>query len=540
MGTETLSAQLQLDPELAENRYLPISVTVLGEDISWEDTHDILIGVPSLFQMTMEVANSGNVQVVLGVGDPDNPVWAETILNGNLDLGSHDILTEVTDQFASLPPEPGENRWFIEIESDIDASLTTASINYGQSVFVSSSNVLIPSGFPEVVYIPEPPDFSFLSSSPNSFDPGELNTPLSITIYNLGAEAQGSVTATITTTEPDVTVMNGESILVGPWAAQTIQTIQGASISISEEHVDSTPIHLILTLVDDIESWEIPVDISVPWPVMRITQVEILDGDDGQLEEGEDVQLRVTVANTGGRSAFGPVTGELEQLQSSTASATVINDSPSFGFLSVNDVDDDDDFYLENITGSIGDTLELKLTLDDGSYQYSDTVVLTLGEAPWLSLSPFDDASDDALSENAVDILSASYRLEDSDILALRIHSANTIDPATAFIEAWGSSGGADYIYFRWVLQSGVGTLQGYRSGTGFQNIGTLDVEYESSNTVTLRWDHTVMGLAQNTISIGLASGWCGPPNYYCDHYPDNWGYPYVSFSSGIWYSLSF
>ena len=48
------------------------------------------------------------------------------------------------------------------------------------------------------------------------------------------------------------------------------------------------------------------------------------------------------------------------------------------------------------------------------------------------------------------------------------------------------------------------------------------------------------MGLAQNTFDIGLASGWCGPPTYYCDHYPDGWGYPYVAFSAGLWYNISF
>ena len=78
--------------------------------------------------------------------------------------------------------------------------------------------------------------------------------------------------------------------------------------------------------------------------------------------------------------------------------------------------------------------------------------------------------------ETAIDIDRVEYRLEANNTLALRVHPATPIDQQTAFLEAWGQSGGSDYSYYRWVMQSGVGTLQGYNSGVGFMTIADVDV----------------------------------------------------------------
>ena len=65
-------------------------------------------------------------------------------------------------------------------------------------------------------------------------------------------------------------------------------------------------------------------------------------------------------------------------------------------------------------------------------------------------------------------------------------------------------------------------------------------MKFEGSNFVILSWDLADMGLNSNSIDLGLAAGWCGPPEYYCDHYPDNWGYPYESMDTGLWFEASF
>jgi hypothetical protein len=89
-------------------------------------------------------------------------------------------------------------------------------------------------------------------------------------------------------------------------------------------------------------------------------------------------------------------------------------------------------------------------------------------------------------------------------------------------------------------MQSGIGTMQGYNGGEGFQLIGTLDVDFVDTHRVVLGWDIADMGLSQDQFSLGLAAGWCGPPDYYCDQYPNGWGYPYESFATSMWFDVSF
>ena len=539
-GSVTVQATLNLDLEVAENRYLPIAVAISDDSAQWEDTHNILIGTVSLFDAELSLNEPGEVEVILGVGDPDNPTWSFEVWSDDLDQGTQNIQLDVTDQFALLPPQPGSNRWFVQIESEVGLTVLTSTLNYGDQVYAAQENTVIYPSFPEQIFIPEPPAFTLFSQSPSSSSPGDNSLPISLYIQNSGADTQGEVTATISSQDPAVSIDNDQPISLGEWPAQSYKLIDGPLLSISDTQTSSEPVSLTLQLSDSVEAWSIPFEVAVPWPVMKVVQVQIMDGNDGILVAGEDAQLEITVANIGGRSAFGVVSGTLETLPSGAAAADVTNDNPSYGFLSANDVDESDDFFVNNVTGSDGDSLQFQLTLNDGSYSYMDTFEVVLGEPPWLSLSPFNDTVGDSVSETAIDIERVEYRLEDGDTLSLRVHSATPIDQQTAFIEAWGLSGGADYTYFRWVVQSGVGTLQGYNSGAGFMTIGDVDVVFSSATEVELRWPVEAMGLAQNTIDIGLASGWCGPPTYYCDHYPDGWGYPYVTFIAGLWYNISF
>ena len=72
--------------------------------------------------------------------------------------------------------------------------------------------------------------------------------------------------------------------------------------------------------------------IDVPYPVLRIIGVTVED-DDGLLSPDETAELDITISNVGGLNAFGPVDAELSIGSGSTVSATVVNDSPSFGFV---------------------------------------------------------------------------------------------------------------------------------------------------------------------------------------------------------------
>jgi hypothetical protein len=362
-----------------------------------------------------------------------------------------------------------------------------------------------------------------------------------VTLSNVGEASQGSVVASVLSQDPNVTI---DSSQVGVVDADTWYRSEAHSIdtvvSINSNHTSSTPVEVLVLLADGVESWTIPVEIDVPFPRLGVTGVVIDDSsgnNDGRLDPNETAQLEISIVNSGGLNPTGVVTGEMSILGTSTATATVTNDSPSFGFVNAGSVKDDDDFFVTVTSGNAGDTLDCLLVMEDNVRTYEDAFSIVLGEVPWIGVSPLQDDPEDGLDESAFDIVSAEYRVDGTQV-ELKLESSTIVNPSTAFIEAWGQSGGAGYAYFRWVVQSGVGTLQGYISGVGFQPLGTLTVSYPDDHHVIMSFDSTDLDLATDQFNIGFAAGWCGPPTYYCDQFPDNWGYPYVSFSTGQWFTV--
>jgi hypothetical protein len=324
---------------------------------------------------------------------------------------------------------------------------------------------------------------------------------------------------------------------------EQVSVVEGPTIDISVDHLDSTPVSLELELDDGTESWTMDVEIEVPWPVLQIIGVEIdddVDFDDknGILDEDESADLEITIANYGGMDTSGPLEAVLSVASTSTANATLSESEGSYDPLAPGSTDDDE-FTLTVTSGESGDTLDLELALTDEVNTYTATTQLVLGEAPWISLGSTADPTDDVVDDYEWDFTSAQYRVVDG-VVELQLTTAVEYDADSLFIESWGyDSPSAGYLYYRWVLQSGSTTMQGYTSSAGFDDIGTLDVIFDSDTQLTFFWDTEEMDLSGDSFILGLAAGWCGPPEYYCDHFPDDWGYPYDSFSYGDWMEIT-
>ena len=539
LGSGQADFLIDLDLEQPENRYLPLAVSVTDGEQTWDFDLQMTVGVPSEASVSLSLGAPSSTNVVVGVGDPEAPIAEETIWAGLLDAGSHEITLDVTDWYDLLPPGPGEGRWFVEVSADQFGTVDAFSVSWGGEE-TSASRL---SGFgpdvPALVYAPEPPEPVVVTSSPTTASPGDSGLAMTIIVRNDGEATAGPVTGVLTAIDTDVSVASGGAFSLDPdiWEAGEQHVISGPVVDISAAHADSTPARFALEFTDGVESWSTEVEIDVPWPVLKITAVEIDDsGGDGILDPGESADLELTVVNTGDRSAFAPISGTLRVAETSTAGATLTSDEGNFGLLSVG-ADRDDDFSLVVDSGAVGDTLDLVLDLTDGTANYAASIQIVLGEAPWLSLSSTDDALGDNLDGYDFDFINARYRVTGTEV-EIWVSSDVPIDPSTLFIEAWGLAGGADYTYYRWVLQSGAGTFQGYTASAGFQTIGTLTATFPGNDDVILRFDAADMGLLTDSFRMGLASGWCGPPSYYCDHFPDYWGYPYDSFSSARWYDV--
>ena len=135
---------------------------------------------------------------------------------------------------------------------------------------------------------------------------------MTIIVRNDGEATAGPVTGVLTAIDTDVSVASGGAFSLDPdiWEAGEQHVISGPVVDISAAHADSTPARFALEFTDGVESWSTEVEIDVPWPVLKITAVEIDDsGGDGILDPGESADLELTVVNTGDRSAFAPISG---------------------------------------------------------------------------------------------------------------------------------------------------------------------------------------------------------------------------------------
>ena len=542
-GQEVILQEFEVTIAAAVNPHqrVPVdAVVVCGED-TWTISDFIQIGQPSLAQATVDVIERSQVTATVGYGDPLSPTWSQTMNQSILDVGIHQLSLDVTDQFAVLPPEAGAERWFLQVSSTGTTVVESFTVGYGTIVVGTSTTAVAFPDFPVEMQVPTPPVFEVLSTSPTNAQPGDTNVPVFVELANFGADTQGMVVGSVFSDDPDVTIVTSQLGVVDAdvWTRNEIHTVS-TTIHIDDSHTSSTPVEISVLLADAVESWIIPVLVEVPFPRLGITGVVVLDSDgndDGRLDPNESAQLEIQISNSGGQSANGVVQGELTLEATSTASATIVNDNPSFGFLNAGAQKDEDDFLVSVTSGVVGDTLDFLLTMEDNTNTYTDRVQLMLGETPWIGVSPLLDDSADSLDSTAVDLESVEYRVTGT-VVEMRIASSTIVDPTTTFIEAWGRSGGSGYAYYRWVVQSGVGTLQGYISGVGFQPLGTLTISYPDAYHIIWSFDSVDLDLALDQFEIGFASGWCGPPEYYCDQYPDGWGYPYVSFNAGQWFEI--
>lgn len=539
-GTATADWSLTIDAETDANRYLPLALSVTDGVDTWEFELEMVVGVLSTGEIALTLDEAATVNLTVGVGDPDAPTVSLVAYAGALDAGTHTISVDLTDQGDLLPPAAGDLRWWARAQASAGGRVGDFSIHYGGTPFAATVLPSFVADTAVTVYVPEPPAPQITSFSPTEVEPGQTGMELSFTAWNAGEDTAGAVSATLVGADPDVTIVDPGPVelTAGVWAAGTSESASGLVFDVSAGHTDSRPVRLEIELDDGLESWVVDVDVDVPWPVIRVLAIEVDDDDneDGILDAGETAQLEIEIGNSGGLDTFGSLSGTLSVASGSVAELSIEDPDLSLPSLTqggTRTIRTD----VEVSAGNDGDTVDLLISLDDGTTTYEVESEIVLGEPTWNLLSLGDDPTGDALDESDFDLLNGRYRVVDGEV-QLVLSSDTAYDSGQLFIEAWGSAGGASYTYYRWVLQSGTATMQGYTQSDGFTTIGTLGVDFLSSTEVMLTWDAADMGLATNAFNIGFAAGWCGPPSYYCDHFPDGWGYPYDAFSAGDWYAI--
>lgn len=541
-ATDSVALPLAIDAATPDNSYVPVELTLTTGDQSWVVEDRILVGDASVATVVWEPWETGQLELTLGVGDPDAPAWEETIFAGEVS-DTLEVAVDVTDRWAYLPPAPGDGRWFVRASPESDGGFGAFTLSYDGASYDAVTLDFVDEGDDGWAFVPSPPDLSVTASTrPSTLSPGDTGVALDLRVVNAGEATNGPLVATLVSSDPDVVVTDAGPLtlaadgLAGGAAAVATGVF---AFDVSSAHVDSTDVDLELVLSDDLETWTLPVAFDVPFPVLVVTYTDIDDDDrDGLLEPGESADVELRLTNQGDLATSGTASATLSAESTSTASVTVSTASESYGTISAAQSRDPSDPWTVTVDGgAVGDTVDLLLTVVDSARTYEVRTQLVLGEAPWQALSSQADEPGDALDGWDFDFANGSYRVQD-DVLEIELTSFTVFDPSRLFIEAWGYSPGADWLYHRLVLQSGVTTFQGY-GDSGFVDLSEPTVTFPDATTVRFSIPIADAGFLVTSMELGFASGWCGPDEYWCDHYPDGWGYPYDSWDPSEWFSMT-
>ncbi len=537
---------VDIDPATPDNSYVPLTLTVSAGGVSTTDEGRLLVGEASTATVEWLSLADGSLKLVVGVGDPAAPTWSTVAANGVVLAGTATYTADITDAWAFLPAGPADGRWWVEASTASGGAVMDFSLTFdGATEFSSMAPLAVDEADSGVCYLPEPPNLvlSSVSTNPGELDPGSADATMSFTVTNTGARTADVLTATLVSADPDLTVLDGGPILLGLDALgedDSSQKLGAFRFDVSAAHLDSTDLVAELYLTDGMESWTLPVALPVPFPVFMVTGVEIDDsGGDGILDADETAELEFRITNIGDEASDSLVRGVLSVESTSTAPAVSGSNSESLGTMSARTTKTVDDFEITVVGGAAGDTVDLLLTLTDSTRTYETRQQLVLGEPPWQPMEDLGDIRGDLLPSGDFDVSAGWYRVIDG-VLQMRLVSTTVFDPARLFVEAWASSPAADYGLYRIVAQSGVGSLQGYDFSSGtFYDLDDPVISYPDATTV--QWDLPVayLQVSFDELSIGFGAGWCGEPDYYCDHFPDGWGYPYVGYSTANWFTLS-
>lgn len=538
--------ELTVDGAWPENAYLPLELEVTdAAGDSWVFQSQLVVGYPSVGRFTLSVVSDGLVSVDIGVGDPDAPEWQEALFADAVSAGPVELEWDLTDRYASLPPGPGEGRWFAKVTTGGQALVTGFEIDHGDLTYVATDLPVVLPEETQLVWLPEPPAPQVVSvdQSPSSPVPGGL-VSITPSLTNAGAKTDGGTTLSLTSSDPDVLLVDvGPVTLTASSWGNTVATPASAlSFQVSAAHIDSTPVDLVLVVSDDSESFEVPISVEVPWPVLKITAVDIDDGDDGDddglLEPGESAEIEFEITNVGGLVTFGFVHGGPQIESSSTAVASFSTSTENWGSVSPGVSKDEKFIITVDSSSSLGDTLDLTLQLTDNTTSYTVPLQIVLGEPPWLSVSAIDDNQGDALGYG-FDIVNAQYRC-DGVTFELILESAEPY-PASSFVEMFALPTAGGYDLFRVVYNGGSAKLQGYQfnTGQGFFTIDTPTVEHVDDTHLKLAWSVEAMDLSTDNLNVAFGAGWCGSETgSFCDHFANGWGYYYTGYYSSRFFKV--
>lgn len=489
-------------------------LTTDGVETRWP--FDLLVGHPTTGIVRLETTEQDTLDVRVGTGDPRAPHVEEAVFQGVIPPGYHSFEVDLGDHVAYLPSEPGRLRWWVQIRSQHTTRLLGFGIDFDGTVTWTTGGGLLDPLTDTLVYLPHRP-------APTITDVQPVDPPLvpgvpgrvRVGLRNDGGSTLGTTRLWPRSADPDLEVPSVPTLLdPARWPAAAETTVE-VPITIDATHTDSTPVELVLEVVDDAESFTLTTPVPVPWPELNAGSV--LVGGDGVLDPGATSDVLVTLRNDGA-------------LDPGSATCTVVSPGPGAtvtGGPTVLTTLPAGTVVLLPVSvavngGAAGDELPLEVTCTGPLGTWVRTTSVDLGGPPWIGL-PLDPAHD-AQNGAPLDLREVRWR-HDAGEIDLEIRSAGEPD-LPVNLEIWMDNEGSSWHNHVVTVGPSGAVLFGVRQ-QGWTQLSVPDVQVDGER-VRLSLQTTTMGLAEPSLAVAMGTGFCSV-GFHCDQWPDGWGNPYIT-----------
>jgi hypothetical protein len=524
-----------------DNAYLDFALVVEDDaEHTWTVPIRLLMGEESAVRVDWTAAGPASLTMELGYGFPANPDF--TFATDTDDQTSGFWQFTITEHAAALPPGPGSRRWFLRAlnPTGFPASLDAVEFTVGGESFTAATLDAAPLDVPPegevLIRIPEPPRFEVASMDtvPDPVAPGTTVRIESLELLNVGSATSGAVSCAMGTAHPHVSNVDPTPTTFGTsviGAGETETADGDFTFDLDAAHVDNSPVELSLLCLDGVETLESTFSIDVPY-AHPIEAGFVIDdtcaacNDNGYIDAGEQVEVRLIATNDGAFDTGGALTATVSVGTGSTADFTMSSPSTvSFGteVLAVGETRTSVDTFTVVLgpDAEMGDSIVLDIEFASAGDLWSDDGLLEAVGLDWLPCPWDDDPEGDVVGSGTIDIKNCSYR-SDTDLVQIRMESYTDFDPATAFVDF--------FIYETpelYVVES-VGGNPDFEIGCVFPDTPLLDPDEEftsepridfTSNTATLRFALPDISALGNNIQVAFGAGSC-PGDYFCDLYP--------------------
>lgn len=183
-----------------------------------------------------------------------------------------------------------------------DLTLTVSEHNY--LTYQATIPIIPPSG-PYVVYNSCDINDAVVGNNNGQWDFGET-VDLSIEVKNVGIDPATNVNVAISTTEPLVTIVDGQEFYGTINAGDSLSVPDGFRIQADPTIEDQYVILFTLTATSGSETWESYFALTVNAPIVTAGGLRILDpggNNNGQLDPGETTEFQLTMNNDGHTAA---------------------------------------------------------------------------------------------------------------------------------------------------------------------------------------------------------------------------------------------